>query len=102
MTTDINIYLSSNNIRNSTSVSYSKELTPALKEEVLQLIETFVRDVDEVFSEEPSGPTPPKGSQIVGLKSKPVAQPASMQELFGKLYDYEFRNRNISNDIQEI
>jgi hypothetical protein len=49
---DINISLSNNNIQKSISDSYSKELPPALIEDLEYLIATFVKDVAGVYGQE--------------------------------------------------
>lgn len=55
---DINISLSNSNIQNLTYDSFSAMLTPESVKEVQQLIETFVKDVAEVFGKESPGDTP--------------------------------------------
>lgn len=57
-TIDINIFLSDNNIQNSTSVSYSKELPTESVRALQQLIKTFVRGVEEVYGKDANGSTP--------------------------------------------
>jgi len=46
---DINISLSNNSNQNSISVSFSKELATESVRDLKSLIETFVRDVEEVY-----------------------------------------------------
>lgn len=57
-TIDINISLYDNNTQNTTSVSFSNELETESVKEVQQLIETFVKAVEQVFSKESLGDTP--------------------------------------------
>jgi hypothetical protein len=56
-TIDINISLSSGNTQSLTSDSFSKELETKSVKDLQHLIETFVKDVVEVFSKESSGNT---------------------------------------------
>jgi hypothetical protein len=56
-TIDINISLSSNSTQSLTSDSFSKELPTESVKDLQLLIETFVKDVEEVYSKELPGPT---------------------------------------------
>ena len=71
MMIDINICLSSNNNRNSTSVSYSSEQDNGLEKEAKQLTETYVKAMAEVFSKASLGSIPiPEESLKSGSQTK--------------------------------
>ena len=91
MKIDINISLSDNNIQSSMSASFSNDLDKKSREALQPLIETFVKDVAEVFSKGTPGPGPAKESQVRGWKNEEPKKAivGFKRPPFDVIYDWE-------------